>query len=230
MCLMRQVRDLWVEAAPHEPMVYVKSVRMWQRVETAAESGALSTRLTESQSVQSIRWDMFGDAHSGLVHECLRFLLDHLQQSGANIRVNYHVLALLQLLGSLIGHGFCAYRHLCDEVLPTLLTMMDGRHDVAHGGEAAPSRLEVHVRSSFDTRVVMEAKVALCTIMQYVYTMQLDVRLSQLLLDYKGEWGAAPGTRTCGAGAPRERPHGERRAFFDRTMEQKWKLSSKQLM
>ena len=37
------VRDLWVEAVPHEPMVYVKHVRKWGYVEEAAKSGKLSS-------------------------------------------------------------------------------------------------------------------------------------------------------------------------------------------
>ena len=31
------MRDLWVEAVPHEPMVYVKHVRKWGYVDEAAK-------------------------------------------------------------------------------------------------------------------------------------------------------------------------------------------------
>ena len=192
------IRDLWVEAVPHEPMVYVKHVRMWKNVEAAAESGKLSSRLTESKSVKAIEWDKFGAtranqrAEAGLIAAAIGFLggvntdgKPRTAQSASLLVVNSHILALLQLMHSLIEYGFIPYKDVHDELLPTLLALLDGRKDETDREGA--SRFEVHTKSTYNTKVIMECKVWLCRILQLLYTMQLDIRLSHLLLDYKGE-------------------------------------------
>ena len=138
------------------------------------------------------------------------------------------VLALLELLLSLIDYGFCNYQDVCDKMLPCLIGMLDGRDDVSRdvvAPEAAPpSRFEVHVKSLFDTQVLMDSKVVCCRIMQKLYTMQLDVKLSLLLQDYKEEWGEAGGaTRTCGVSPAAHRPHGKREERFKEIVTPKWR-------
>ena len=95
--------DLWVEAAPHRPMVYVQHVRIWDKIENAARSAALLSRLNKSKSMAAIDWDMFstpgqGPSRTGLVREVHSYLNKYnvKLRDCSRIKENHHVLALLQ--------------------------------------------------------------------------------------------------------------------------------------
>ena len=133
-------RDLYVDNEPHELMTRVKTVRIWDNVLPAAESGKLSSRLT---TVLDIEWERFNALKSFIVE----FVSTgnggspFFNQTGTQIKENKMVLQLLQLLFHLIQGGFYPAKDLV-EVLPTLIQLLDGRddkvHEIRRRGRAVP--------------------------------------------------------------------------------------------
>ena len=94
-------------------------VRIWANVLPAAQSGALSSRLT---TVLDIDWKRF----DSLKVFMLAFLRQYEAQDARQIQENRMVLQLLKLFHELLVHGF--YRATdVEPVLPRLLALLDGR-------------------------------------------------------------------------------------------------------
>ena len=158
-------RDLYVDNEPHELMTRVKTVRIWDNVLPAAESGKLSSRLTTVHGARTsihtsphpihtsppcplsqvldIEWERFNALKSFIVE----FVSTgnggspFFNQTGTQIKENKMVLQLLQLLFHLIQGGFYPAKDLV-EVLPTLIQLLDGRddkvHEIRRRGRAVP--------------------------------------------------------------------------------------------
>jgi len=176
-------RCLYVDTEPHQLMARVKTVRIWANVSPAAESGALSSRLT---TVLPIDWTFFDALKRFLVG----FVAAYETQDARQIQANRMVLELLRLFQELLAAGFYKATEVAS-VLPMLLALLDGRADVVDGAEptdAGGARYEPTRTVRLDTLVVMECKLTLCRVLQMLCDVRLDLRLSQLLAMYKDEW------------------------------------------
>lgn len=180
-------RDMYVDSEPHEAMVYVKTVRIWENVQSAAESGSLSSRLTTELD---LNWGKF----DALKAFALKYVSQCFAQTATMVGVNELVLQLLMVLYRLIEGGFYRATELATLREP-LLKLLDGRDDkIGKPGVEKPSERYKQTRTvasassvACDTVVIMECKLWLCRILQLVCTVRLDVRLSKLLDRYRVE-------------------------------------------
>ena len=125
------VRVLYVDNAPHVVMARFKAVRIWDNVDKTAEAGGLSSRLTTVLE-QAIDWASF-DQFKELI---ISFISMYDAQSGTEIEANHMVSGMLQLVHSLILHGFWPYSEIRaasagrESLVTVLLRSIDGRADV----------------------------------------------------------------------------------------------------
>ena len=202
------IRALYVDAEPHQLMARVKPVRIWQNVPVAAESGALSSRLTTKLA---ICWKQFDPLKAFLAKHIAKF---H-RMDATMIGENRVVLELLRLLLSLMRLGFYFSSELVP-LLPNLLKLLDGRgdtigpQDVGTSGKRYIKKTTIHV----DTVVIMDCKVEVCRILQLLCTVRLGLRLSQLLDRYcdefeQGLWDPEAEEST----SPSKRPGSPKKGF-----------------
>ncbi|KAL1529829.1 hypothetical protein AB1Y20_000761 [Prymnesium parvum] len=176
------IRRLYIDNEPHELMARLKTVRIWKNVQTAAESMQLSTRLT-------MKVDTDFDQFDELEHFCISHISKFVVQDARKVGQNQMVIELLKVLFDLISYGFVTSNELIP-MMPVFLALLDGRDDTVSDLEDKKERYNVKKNSQVDTLVLMECKLVVCEILQLVGTVQLDVRLSQLLNVYRQEFEA----------------------------------------
>ena len=101
-------------------MVFVKTVRIWQNVQKAADSGRISSRLTmniKNEDGSDVDWGLFDS-----VKPMLETYLQGFQtQNASEVARNQFALSLLKLLSSLIKNGFYTYSSIKSNLLGSLL-------------------------------------------------------------------------------------------------------------
>lgn len=176
-------RSLYVDNEPHQQMVRVRPIRMWENIATAARSGKLSSRLVSNIHID---WHQF----DGLKDFVGSYLSRHAHRQVATaILQNRMSLELMQLLHSLVDMGFYTSTEVAG-LLPNLLNALDGTSDrVGLAGSEAPTERYKRITTiRCNTVDIMQAKLWCCKVLQLVVTMRLDIRLSHLLHNFQEAW------------------------------------------
>ena len=210
--------DVYLDAEPYEPMATVRTVRIWANVKRAADSHALSTRLTTSLNEKYPNWM---ERHNGLKRFILHFLGKYFKQTATDIKGNGMVLELLKGLFQLIYGGFYKADEISRDLCDPLIRLLDGREDrltenggpeVDLGGQPLRYQVKRQVASStsiaWDTGAIMECKLWICKILQLICSVRLDIRLSQLLNRFRAEWQSGVWEAH---GGPAHSPHAQGR-------------------
>jgi hypothetical protein len=132
------MHDIHVDCEPHEEITRLRTIRLWDNVETAASQRALSSRLT---TCAHIDWHKF----DGLKTFVLEYLTKSTgAQTATHTSENAMILSLLKLLYQLVRGGFFVASEMND-LRSTLLHILDGRSDTVCRAQANIHPL--HLRS-----------------------------------------------------------------------------------
>ncbi|KAL1510122.1 hypothetical protein AB1Y20_006454 [Prymnesium parvum] len=181
---MALVRVLYVNNIPHEPLAYLQTVRVWSDVKPQAVL-SLTACLNAGVALDGAHFD-------GLKRYIEARLLKSRKQVASQLAENKMLLEILQTLYFLVEAGFYDLEQL-QSIRAPLLLLLDGRDDIlgrAGYHEEPHERYQVIRVKDCDTMLIMECKLWICKLLQLVFTVRLDMRLTKMLVQYKQEWEA----------------------------------------
>lgn len=204
------IRDLYVNADPHDEVVSVRHIRKWAEIDEDAHKALTALRdekransATLGTPALGVDYRCFDDLYAFIQHFLAEFGLGgegNAGQVASHVEKNEMIVELLQVLYELIRSGFVSIgplRKLCKG----LIKMLDGSNDkMGLPGERERDRysrkrmVKTDEREGCDTLLIMEAKEWICKILWLVSTARLDLRLSLLLHQYAAEYFEAHGS------------------------------------
>ena len=177
---------LYVNHAPHEPMG-LKTVRVWDHIENNADSGALASRDFISDQIE---WKQFDE----LKRHMEEYFSQHPSQKATEVDKNRLLLQMVITSHNLVACGFYTSGEIVSAI-PQWLAVLDGKNDVTGlDGDDKEAKYKDMDGNFCSTRLIMESKTWICKILKLVCDQRTDIRLSQLLYEYKrdftsGRWG-----------------------------------------